>query len=271
MTMDAKTIVITGGTRGIGRGLARAFLDLGWNVAFTGRSKASLEAASKGNDQSRCRGFVCEVTDPLGLASVWKGAKSAFGRVDAWINNAGLSLPRDPVWTAGREDVASILGANLGGPMIAASIAIPAMIAQGGGYFYTMEGLGSDGRTVRSMALYGASKRGLDYFTRALAAETKGTPVAVGALSPGMVVTDLLLASYGGLAGEETLDAPTRRIYDILADRVETVAPWLAGRVDADVRSGRRGGSFRRIVWLTGGKAALRFLSAPFRKRRVIR
>jgi DICT domain-containing protein len=81
----------------------------------------------------------------------------------------------------------------------------------------------------------------------------------VGALRPGMVLTDLVTGQYEGRPEEEWQDA--KRIFNILADRVETVTPWLAQKVLANQRSGVR------ITWLTRRKVMGRFLAAPFHKR----
>jgi len=130
---------------------------------------------------------------------------------------------------------------------------------QGRGAFYNMEGLGSDGRQVEGLTLYGTSKRALNYLTNSLVSEVKGSDVIVGAISPGMVLTDLILKRYEGKDPEEWESA--RRIFNILADRVETVTPYLAAQVLKNQKNGAR------IRWLTGGKAFWRFLTAVFRKR----
>ena len=83
-------------------------------------------------------------------------------------------------------------------------------------------------------------------------------PVLVGALSPGMVVTDFLM---GPRERSPEVEDRARRIINILADRVETVTPWLAREVLANDRNGVR------ISWLTRRKVLGRFLVAPFRKR----
>jgi short-subunit dehydrogenase len=123
-----------------------------------------------------------------------------------------------------------------------------------------MEGLGSDGRTVEGLTLYGGTKSGLRYLTDALAQEVQGTPVRVGALNPGMVVTDLLTKQYKDRP-EEWEQA--KRIFNILADRVETVAPWLAQQALTNSKNGVR------IKWLTRRKTIVRFLTAPLLGRNL--
>jgi NADP-dependent 3-hydroxy acid dehydrogenase YdfG len=106
--------------------------------------------------------------------------------------------------------------------------------------------------------VYGSTKYGLRYFNRTLVQETKDRPVLIGLLSPGMVVTDLLTEQYQDRPQEW---ARAKRIFNILADRVETVAPWLTKKMVANTKSGVK------ITWLTRRKIVGRFLMAGFRKR----
>jgi len=114
---------------------------------------------------------------------------------------------------------------------------------------------------MRGLAPYGTTKSALAYLTRSLAGETKGTPVIVGGLRPGMVLTELITKEYEDRPEEWERFKP---ILNILAERVETVTPWLAERVLANRKNGVT------INWLTRRKAFSRFLMSPFRKRRIV-
>jgi NAD(P)-dependent dehydrogenase (short-subunit alcohol dehydrogenase family) len=233
-----KIVVITGSTRGIGYGLADAFLGYGCAVTISGRTKTSLGGAlsrlSTNHEADRILGQPCDVTRIEQVQALWDAAVNHFGKIDIWINN------------------------NLLGAMYGSQVALRGMLDQGFGGLYNMEGLGSDGRRVEGMTLYSTTKYGLHYLTDALVAETRGTPVLVGALSPGMVITEMLTREE--VRSEEDWDT-TKRIFNVLADRVEDVAPWLARQVLDNDRTGVR------IKWLTRSKIVTRFLTAPFRKR----
>jgi short-subunit dehydrogenase len=123
-----------------------------------------------------------------------------------------------------------------------------------------MEGLGSSGPIIKGMALYGASKSALSYLTKSMAKETEGTPILVGGLRPGMVNTKLITEQYDGNPEEWKRN---KRIFNILADRVETVTPWLARKILDNKKNGVN------IVWLTRFKVLRRFLTAAFHKRKV--
>ncbi len=257
-----KTIVITGSTRGIGYGLADAFLGLGCAVTICGRRPPDVERVtaelSAKFAPERVLGVPCDVTQFDQVQNLWNVSKSHFGKVDIWINNAGIGQPRRNFWENAPDDLEIVVGTNLLGTMYGAKVALAGMLEQGFGSLYNMEGLGSDGRRVPGLTLYGTTKYGLRYFTDALVEEAKGTPVKVNALSPGMVITDLLTQQYEDRP-EEWEEA--KQIFNILADRVETVVPWLAQQILTNDKSGAR------ISWLTRRKVVGRFLAARFRKR----
>ena len=135
------------------------------------------------------------------------------------------------------------------------------MTAQGSGKIFNFEGFGSDGMTAPGLTIYGLTKRALTYFTKSVNKEIKGSAVLLGTISPGIVVTDLLEESK-----DEDPDRweKTKRMYNILADHVETVAPFIVERALAADKPGTA------IRWLTTGKAARRFLAQPFVKRKVM-
>ena len=257
-----KTVVITGSTRGIGYGLADSFLALGCSVVVSGRTSTAVEEAVVGlsakHDPDRVSGHPCDVTDIEQVQALWDAAATRFGKVDIWINNAGISTPQITVWDLSSEQIKAVVDTNLVGAMHGAKVALKGMLDQGFGSLYNMEGLGSDDRKVEGLALYGTTKCGLRYLTDSLIQETKGTPLLVGALRPGMVLTNLVTKQY-----EERPEdwERAKRIFNVIADRVETVAPWLAQKVLTNTKTGVR------FTWLTRCKLMGRFLAAPFRRR----
>lgn len=264
---NQKSIVITGSTRGIGKGMARELLQRGQFVAVSGRSqqavdKALAELSTAAMHGGRLIGVACDVTRGADLQRLWDDAKAAFGRIDIWVNNAGISHARQYGGQLRDADVLAVQETNLLGMMLATQTAMKGMQAQGAGTIYNMEGFGSSGMTTPGMGLYGASKFALTYFNKCLIAETAGTPVKICYLSPGIVVTDLLKRDMGSTSEQEW--ERTQRIYNILADRVETVTPYLAEGIISNQKAGGR------VAWLTSRKAAGRFLGSLLRKRKVL-
>ena len=205
--------------------------------------------------------ITADVGDRTAVQALWDHAVTTYGRVDIWINNAGLSAPRRPLPEVPQDVAASVVRTNLLGVINGAAVAQEGFSRQdGGGWLWNMEGFGSGGQKQPGMTTYGATKRAVTYLTESLVKETKGSPVRVGFLSPGIVATDLLVDDY---AGQPEAFEKARKIFNILGDRVETVTPWLADRLLAADKHGAR------VAWLTGPKAFARFATAAFRKRDI--
>ncbi len=257
-----KTIVITGSTRGIGFGLAKAFASQGCSVMVSGRSQDGVNV-SVGKLRAEfphveIAGCPCDVTKLEEIESLWKAAKAAFGNVDVWINNAGIGHPQQNAWEISEETTRKVIDVDLLGLVFGTQVAVRGMKQQGGGQVYNMEGFGSDGAVRMGMSVYGAAKRAVRYYTRALIKETKGSPVKVGTLSPDIVITDFITDMY---RDDPSGFEKSKKIFNILGDTVDTVTPWLANKVLGNDRSGA---SFR---WLTTGKVLRKFMTAGFNKR----
>jgi NAD(P)-dependent dehydrogenase (short-subunit alcohol dehydrogenase family) len=262
-----KHIVITGSTRGIGYGLAKAFLASGCRVTISGRSHSTVDKAVAALgaefDPELVSGHACDVTVFEQVQALWDVAQARVGRVDIWLNNAGTAHPTMLIRELPPDVIKEVMETNFLGTVYGSRVALRGMLEQGGGQIYNMEGYGSDGsiRAGMSLTLYGASKYAVHYFNKALALEADNTPVQVGWLRPGMVVTEMLSRQYAGRSEEWER---ARRIFNLIAERVDVVAPALAKRMLANARNG---------VQITYGSRLtlmLRFLFAPFIKRDVI-
>ncbi|MCD4524389.1 SDR family oxidoreductase [Nocardioides sp. cx-173] len=265
---SGRVVVVTGGTRGIGLGLARELIARGCRVVVCGRSAAAVDDAVAGlaglagvGGPQVVTGLATDVTSRVQVQALWDHAVATFGRVDVWINNAGMSAPRGPLPELSEETFAEVVATNLVGVANGCAVALPGLQAQAaGGWLWNMEGFGSNGQHQPGLAAYGATKRAVTYLTESLVRDAKGGNVKVGFLSPGIVATDLLTADYDG---QPEAFEKARRIFNILGDRVETVTPWLAEHLlDA-----RKNGA--RVAWLTTPKVMGRFLTAGFRTRDI--
>lgn len=256
------TIVITGSTRGIGFGMATEFLKLGTKVFINGRSQKAVDDAIAKLSSLAPAGFLgghaCDVTDIEQIQSLWDAARVAFGDIDIWINNAGLANPSLPFWEQDPQLIKNIVSVNLTGLLFASHVVLNGMLKQNHGALYNMEGFGSNGRTMLGMTIYGSTKYAVRYVNQSLVEETKETPIIIGALSPGMVLTDLLTADRD--VNPERWER-SKKAFNILADRVETVTPFLAKKVLENQKSGAR------IEWLSTPKIVYRFLTARFNRR----
>jgi short-subunit dehydrogenase len=257
-------VVITGSTKGIGYGMAVEFLKRGHDVMISSRRPDAVEnsvATLRTEFPARTiSGQACDVAERDQVQLLWDKAIEALGNVDIWVNNAGRDGLKMPFFAIPQDDYLKTVQTNVIGLLNCNSIVIPGMYKQGDGKIFNMEGFGSNGQTRPTASVYGSTKYALRYFTKSLSEELEGTPVKMCYLSPGIVITDMLVPP------PERRDErweQTKKILNILADTVETVTPFL---VEGMIKADKNGAAVR---WLTPGKVSRRFFMNRFRKRDV--
>ncbi|MDP3277855.1 MAG: SDR family NAD(P)-dependent oxidoreductase [Deltaproteobacteria bacterium] len=260
---ESRVVVITGGTKGIGRALVEAFLKRDVRVVFCSRNEHEIVLALKTLRQTfahdRVSACVCNVSVYDDVRALWDHAIAQFGRVDLWINNAGTSTRQRAFTELSADEITAVVTSNLLGTLHCAHVALRCMIAQGHGALYTMEGFGSDGAKQRGMSVYGSSKYAIRYLTQSLTRELKDSGVIVGSLGPGVVLTELLVNAYE--QGDPALWARAKWWFRFIADPAETVASWLTERVLANRVHGRH------FAYMTLRKAMLRLAQPRYHRR----
>lgn len=261
-----KNVVITGSTRGIGFSMVREFLQAGCNVTISGRGETLPETA-RAELASFDRKYVyvqCNVQEKASLQNLWDASLDRWGCVDIWINNAGQNTPYMFSWETGEPYTENVIMTNITGMIYGSQIAAAGMLKQGHGAIYSMEGLGSNNMIQPKTILYGTTKCALTYFMKGLARELEGTGILAGRLSPGMMLTDFITKTPDGEQSEVISDEKFKKIFNILADKPETVAKFFIPKILSNSKNGVH------IAWLTNRKAACRFMTAGFRKDRLI-
>jgi NAD(P)-dependent dehydrogenase (short-subunit alcohol dehydrogenase family) len=260
-----KTAVITGGTRGIGASMVMDFLRNEWSVVYSGTNAGSVAGSLAHLDGKFRKGtyaaFTCDVTKEDEISRLWQNAVDTFGRVDIWVNNAGIGNDQELFFRLPSETIIRIIDTNVKGLMLATRIAYIKMLEQGSGAIYNMQGLGSDGRMIKGLTPYGTSKRAVQYFTEAFRKEIEDSDIIIGSINPGMVLTDLTLSQ---VRKDPEKNRQLIRIYNILANDPETVTPVLVKKMITNRRNGAN------IKYYTSWSVFRSFLLAPLSQRDVV-
>ena len=185
--LDGKVAVVTGGNRGIGRGIAQALAAEGAAVALTARKAEEAERAA-GEIGGRARGYPCDVRQDDQVARLFERVENDFGGADVLVNNAGIGL-FGPLVEMKPEDWRAVIETNLSGVFYCCRAAIPQMRRKGGGYIFNISSLAGK-NPIPNGAAYNASKFGLNGFSEALMMEVRYDGIRVSYVMPGSVATE---------------------------------------------------------------------------------
>ncbi len=187
--------LVTGANRGIGAAIAEGLAAKGYRVLLTARDLAKAKATAA---PMRARGVAVDphqldVTDPASVAALQESLRSAYGRLDALINNAAiLNDDRERAIAIDLSLVEAALQTNLLGPWRLCQAVIPLMQAQGYGRIVNLSSdYGSLTLGGGPQPAYSVSKAALNMLTVRLAAELKGSGILVNACNPGWVRTEM--------------------------------------------------------------------------------
>lgn len=189
MELSGKVAIVTGGSKGIGRGIAEALVRAGVNVCISARSRSEIDETVKDLcTQGKVKGIACDVRIHSQIKSLFELTVSEFGGVDILVNNAGIGIFA-PVEEMSPEDFRAVLETNLFGVFYCCHEVIPLMKKRGGGYIINISSLAGANPHPR-MAAYNASKFGLNGFSEALMQEVRHDGIKVSYIMPGSVNTE---------------------------------------------------------------------------------
>jgi NAD(P)-dependent dehydrogenase (short-subunit alcohol dehydrogenase family) len=198
--IKGKVAIVTGGTKGIGRAIARALVMAGANVAITARNEDEIARTVddlKTIGSGTVAGFVCDVRDYEQVKSVFERVAKEFGGLDVLINNAGIGVFAS-VESMSVDDFRAVLETNVFGVFYCCHEAIPLLKHRGGGYIINISSL-AGANAHPQLAAYNASKFGLNGFSEALMQEVRHDGIKVSYIMPGSVNTEF--------GGDEPSDA----------------------------------------------------------------
>ena len=235
MIFKDKTVVITGGSAGVGAAAARKFAEAGANLVLVARGKKKLETiADELRDRTRVEIFAMDVADEEASVNLFKKAEFEFGRVDVLVNNAGCH-ERGLVEAVPADDLGRMIDVNLRAPIVLTRLALPYLREADGGAVINVASLA--GRTqVPGSATYSASKFGLRVFTFGLAEELRDSNIKVAVVSPGPVDTGFIMSHIDDVSDLtfsqplSTADDVAQAILDLCGNNQrEQAMPWTSG------------------------------------------
>jgi len=226
--LPGAVVLVTGGSRGIGAGIARAFLAAGAEVVICGRSTPAELPEAQGRE---AHFLACDVRDAEAVARLYAQISARFGRLDVLVNNAGGGPPGE-LATAPARLIERIIQLNLTAPLLCAQGAYLLMQSQAQGGCIINIGSVAGARPSPATVAYGAAKAGLLHATQSLAMEW-GPKVRVNGIIAGFVATENAAAHYGGAAGVARMGAmfPLKRLAepgDIAAACLYLASPLAA-------------------------------------------
>lgn len=250
---DKRTVLITGGARGLGRHIARTLAAEGYNIAFS-YLNSEREAEELADEIRQAGGeaeaYRADMTDEDALAGMVGRAEDRFGGIDVLINNAGPFVrERRRLADYGREEIRYLLAANLWSAMELDRLVLPGMRSRGFGRIIHFGYAGaSESRGWPERAVYAAAKAGLVSFTKSLAVEEAPYGITVNMVCPGDIKGDNKEKQIADMAGKRDPESP--RIRPGAGEDISRVIAFLIGD-QSDYITGA-------IIDVTGGMNPIR-------------
>jgi NAD(P)-dependent dehydrogenase (short-subunit alcohol dehydrogenase family) len=211
--LQDQVVLVSGGSRGIGRALAAGFAERGCQVVIAGRERETLKETARQISKDRpVQAIVCDVSKPAQIDSLTRQVLADFGRVDTLLNVAGVNR-RKPALDVTEEDYDYILGINLKGAFLLSQAVGRHMVSRRSGCQINVASINTD-RPLANVLPYAMSKAALAHMTRGLALEWGPSGVRVNALAPGFILTDLTKKLWSDETLREwgTANTPQRRL-----------------------------------------------------------
>lgn len=199
MRLLKKHVVITGGSKGLGRALALRFASEGASVAICSRNQADLDLVRKeildAEDQAHVIARACDISDESQVDAFVQSVLNEFGTVDVLVNNAGTLGLRVPIVEYPSAEWERVVQTNLNGTFYLTRQILPAMVKQKSGAIINVTStVGKTGRA--KWGAYAVSNFAIEGLTQVLAEELKPHNITVNSVNPGSIATDLRRQAY---------------------------------------------------------------------------
>ncbi len=264
--LQDKVTVITGGSRGLGYAIAETYAREGARVVIASRSPRSVDRAVDSLREAGypAAGLVCDVSDIQQVEALAEFAIRMFGRIDIWVNNAGLSAPYGPTAHIPSDNFKNVIDTNITGTYNGSVVAMRNFARQKGGKLINLLGRGDSG-SIPLQNAYSSSKVWVSNFTKALAKEYKNSGVDVFGFNPGLVKTEML-SQVEAVSGYEHKMNPLRFVAMLWGNEAEVPAQkalWLAS-------SATDGKSGMQVTVLTAWFMLSRIIALLFKKQQHV-
>jgi NAD(P)-dependent dehydrogenase (short-subunit alcohol dehydrogenase family) len=233
--VSGRVAVVTGASRGLGAGMAAHFASAGLHLGLCARHRPELVAATRprahdGRVDPPEAPFTAavNVADPDALEQFADAVVERFGRIDLWINNAGVLSPIGPLADAAPDEVALNLAVNVNGPAFGSRLFARHVRDRPGEGVLVNISSGASIRPYEGWAPYCAAKAALDMLTEVLAAEGAAWGLRAYAVAPGVVDTDMQAAIR---ASDEQRFPDIETFHQLHRDNAFNSAAWVADRI----------------------------------------
>jgi NAD(P)-dependent dehydrogenase (short-subunit alcohol dehydrogenase family) len=244
MILKDKVSIITGGSQGIGKAIARAFAGEGSHIVINARTASDLKAAKReieGAGDVRVEVFPADVSRPENAAELIAFTLTEFGNINTLVNCAGIQGPIGMITDIDSDRWLQSININLYGTFLCIKAVLPVMMKNGGGKIINFSGGGSVSPRPRFSA-YSASKAAVVRLTETIAEEVKDYHIDINAVAPGAVNTRLLdeVLSAGSAAGDAEMKKALKQKREggVPPEKVAELAVFLASPA-SDGLSGR--------------------------------
>jgi 3-oxoacyl-[acyl-carrier protein] reductase len=206
ISLEGRTAIVTGASRGIGRGIATVFSQAGANVILFARTQGTLDEVARSLAPERTVALAGDVRSVDDIGRAVATAHERFGRLDVFCHNAGI-YPDTPLEQIELQEWHDVIDTNLTSTLIVVQACLPVMRDQDYGRIVLISSITGSRTGFPGMAHYSASKAGMSGFMRTAAVELAPFHITINGIEPGSIKTE-------GLAGfgQEALDTMAKAI-----------------------------------------------------------
>jgi len=215
-SLDGRSAIVTGGSKGIGRGIAETLAAAGVNVLVTARTQNDLDATVAGlaDQPGRVSGLATDVTNPDDCRRAVETAVERHGGLDIVCANAGI-FPSGRLEELTPDDIEHVLAVNFKGTVFVIQAALPALTASGHGRVIITSSITGPITGYPGWSHYGASKAAQLGFLRTAAMELAPKQITINAVMPGNIITEGLIEMGQEYMDQMAASIPARRLGNV--------------------------------------------------------